>query len=172
MTVPVEWTDGMIHIVGTDPYFQVSTTVKRRGAAKQEMAKFQRYLSTAAKRLGAAMIAEEASAEWVKDHGPGAISVARRVAAQMRVRHRYCDPDRGERRACGLGFDLAHVHEATTHEVIYQSVMRTSLRCPDVTNPVTILITRSPCCNKSSGSHQRAGLLHKLGKIESPSQGP
>jgi hypothetical protein len=48
------------------------------------------------------MIAEEASAEWVKDHGPGAISVARRVAAQMRVRHRYWDPDRGERRACGL----------------------------------------------------------------------
>ena len=92
----------MIHIIGTDPYFQVSTTVKRRGAAKQEMAKFQRYLSTAAKRLGAAMIAEEASAEWVKDHGPGAISVARRVAAQMRVRHRYCDPDQGERRACGF----------------------------------------------------------------------
>jgi hypothetical protein len=102
MTVPVEWTDGMIHIIGTDHYFQVSTTVKRRGAAKQEMAKFQRYLSTAAKRLGAAMIAEEASAEWVKDHGPGAISVARRVAAQMRIRHRYCDPDRGERRTCGL----------------------------------------------------------------------
>ena len=77
-------------------------TIKRRGAAKEEMAKFQRYLSTAAKRLGAAMIAEEASAEWVKDHGPGAISVARRVAAQMRVRHRYCDPDSGERRTCGL----------------------------------------------------------------------
>ena len=92
----------MIHIIGTDHYFQVSTTVKRRGAAKQEMAKFQRYLSTAAKRLGAAMIAEEASAEWVKDHGPGAISVAQRVAAQMRIRHRYCDPDRGERRTCGL----------------------------------------------------------------------
>ena len=54
MTVPVEWTDGMIHIIGTDPYFQVSTTFKRRGAAKQEMAKFQRYLSTAAKRPGAA----------------------------------------------------------------------------------------------------------------------
>jgi len=88
MTVPVEWTDGMIHIIGTDPYFQVSTTVKRRGAAKQEMARFQRYLSIAAKRLGAAMIAEEASAEWVKDHGPGAISIARRVAAQMRAQQR------------------------------------------------------------------------------------
>jgi len=30
-----------------------------------------------------------------------------------------------------LGFDLAYVHEATTHEVIYQVVMRTSLRRPD-----------------------------------------
>ena len=39
-----------------------------------------------------------------------------------------------------LGFDLAYVHEATTHEVIYQAVMRTSLRRPDTTDPVTIIV--------------------------------
>jgi hypothetical protein len=39
-----------------------------------------------------------------------------------------------------LGFDLGFVHEATTHEVIYQSVMRTSLRRPEATDPVTIIV--------------------------------
>jgi hypothetical protein len=39
-----------------------------------------------------------------------------------------------------LGFDLAYVHEATTHEVIYQSVMRTSLRRPEATDPVTMIV--------------------------------
>ena len=53
-----------------------------------------------------------------------------------------------------LGFDLAHVHEATTHEVIYQSVMRTSLRRPDATDPVTIIVPGSPCRLPASGSHR------------------
>ena len=54
----------------------------------------------------------------------------------------------------GLGFDLAHVHEATTHEVIYQAVMRTSLRCPDVTNPVTIVVPDSHAAYRLQGSHR------------------
>jgi hypothetical protein len=39
-----------------------------------------------------------------------------------------------------LGFHLGFVHEATTHEVIYQAVMRTSLRRPEATDPVTIIV--------------------------------
>lgn len=92
----------MIHIIGVDRYYQVSTDAKRQGAAKKEMARFQRYLSAAAKRLGAQTIAEQASEEWVEGHGPGAISVARRAAVLNNIRHRYCDPDTSERRACGL----------------------------------------------------------------------
>jgi hypothetical protein len=92
----------MIHIIGMDRYYQVSTDAKREGAAKQEIARFQRYLSTAAKRLDAKMIAEQASEEWVEGHGPGAMSVASRVAALNNIRHRYCDPDTEERRTCAL----------------------------------------------------------------------
>jgi hypothetical protein len=83
----------MIYIIGTDHYFQVSTTPKRAGAGKPDMIKFHRYLSGAAKRVGATLIAEEASEEWVNDQGPEAWSVAQRVAEQMGVRHRFCDPD-------------------------------------------------------------------------------
>ncbi len=66
------------------------------------MIRFQRYLSGAAKRLGAKMIAEEASEEWVNDQGPDAWSIAQRVAEQMGIRHRFCDPDTDERRSLGL----------------------------------------------------------------------
>ena len=48
------------------------------------------------------MIAEEASEEWVKNHGPRAMSVAHRAAALNSIRHRYCDPDTVERRAHAL----------------------------------------------------------------------
>jgi len=92
----------MIHIVGMDRYYQVSTDAKREGAAKREIARFQRYLNTAVKRLRAGMIAEQASEEWVEGHGPGAMSVARRAAVLNDIRHRYCDPDTSEHRACGL----------------------------------------------------------------------
>jgi hypothetical protein len=94
--------DGMIHIIGMDRYYQVSTDAKRQGAAKQELAQFQRYLSGVVKRLGAQMIAEQASEEWVKGHGPGAMSIAGRAAVLNNIRHRYCDPDTDELRACGL----------------------------------------------------------------------
>lgn len=92
----------MIYIIGTDHYFQVSTTPKRTGAGKPGMIKFHRYLSGAAKRLGATLIAEEANEEWVNDQGPEAWSVAQRVAEQTGVRHRFCDPNTEERRAVGL----------------------------------------------------------------------
>ncbi len=39
-----------------------------------------------------------------------------------------------------LGIDSSHVHSATTHEVVYQAVMRLSLRNPDATSPVKILV--------------------------------
>jgi hypothetical protein len=95
----------MIHIIGTNHYFQVSTTPKRTGAGKQGMIKFQRYLSGAAKRLGAAMIAEEASEEWVNDQGPEAWSIAQRVAEKRGIRHRFCDPATSECRLFGLNVE-------------------------------------------------------------------
>ena len=39
-----------------------------------------------------------------------------------------------------LGFDVGHVHSATAHEVAYQASMRLSLRRPDLTEPVKILV--------------------------------
>lgn len=92
----------MIFITGTDHYFQVSTAPKRSGAGKQGLIRFQRYLIGASKHMGAKMIAEEASEEWVSDQGPEAWSVAQRVAGQIGIRHRFCDPDTDERRALGL----------------------------------------------------------------------
>jgi hypothetical protein len=92
----------MIFIIGTDPYFQVSTTPKRAGGGKAGLIKFQRYLSATAKRLAAAMIAEEASEEWVSEQGSGAWSVPLRVAQQLGIRHRFCDPDTSERHVLGL----------------------------------------------------------------------
>ena len=50
-----------------------------------------------------------------------------------------------------LGFDLAYVHEATTHEVIYQAVMRTSLRRNDAADPVTIIVPDSHAVNRLQG---------------------
>ncbi len=39
-----------------------------------------------------------------------------------------------------LGFDLDYVHSATTHEVMYQAAMRTSLRRSDATEAVRIVL--------------------------------
>jgi hypothetical protein len=115
----------MIHIIGVDRYYQVSTDAKREGAAKQELARFQRYLSAAVKRLGAQMIAEQGSEEWVESHGPGALSVARRAAILNNIVHRYCDPDASERGACGLKtegelWDLANGIAMRTHRNIVE----------------------------------------------------
>jgi hypothetical protein len=95
----------MIHIVGTDRYYQVWTDAKREGAAKPELSKFQRYLSIAAKRLGAGILAEDVSEEWVKDQGPGATSVAHIVASKNGIRYRYCAANTNERLAHGLKSD-------------------------------------------------------------------
>jgi hypothetical protein len=115
----------MIHIIGMDRYYQVSTDAKRQGAANQDITRFQRYLGAAVKRLGAKMIAEQASGEWVEGHGPGAKSVAQRVAVLNNIRHRYCDPDTGERRALGLKaegelWDIANGIAMKTHRNIVE----------------------------------------------------
>ena len=70
-----------------------------------------------------------------------------------------------------LGFDLAYVHEATTHEVIYQAVMRTSLRRPDATNPVTIIVPDHAAIEASRiSSAPRMSRNSAISK--GPSQGP
>jgi hypothetical protein len=66
-----------------------------------------------------------------------------------------------------LGFGLGFVHEATTHEVIYQAVMRTSLRDPDATNPVIIVVPDRHAAIKLQGLIG-ATTVTKLGNIESP----
>jgi hypothetical protein len=43
-----------------------------------------------------------------------------------------------------LGFDPDHVHVATAHEVLYQCVMRTSLRDPQATTPVRAIVPDEP----------------------------
>jgi hypothetical protein len=70
-----------------------------------------------------------------------------------------------------LGFDLSYVHEATTHEVIYQAVMRTSLRDPDARNPVIIIVPDRHAAIKLQGLIGATSLT-KLGAIESPKPRP
>jgi hypothetical protein len=70
-----------------------------------------------------------------------------------------------------LGFDLGFVHEATTHEVIYQAVMRTSLRDPNATNPVIIVVPDRHAAIKLQGLIG-ASTVTKLGNIESPKPRP
>jgi hypothetical protein len=70
-----------------------------------------------------------------------------------------------------LGFDLSYVHEATTHEVIYQAVMRTSLRDPNATNPVSIVVPDRHAAIKLQGLIGATGVT-KLGNIESPKPRP
>jgi hypothetical protein len=47
-----------------------------------------------------------------------------------------------------LGFDADHVHVATTHEVLYQCVMRTSLRHPQATTPVRAIVPDEPSAKR------------------------
>ena len=66
-----------------------------------------------------------------------------------------------------LGFDPAYVHEATTHEVIYQAVMRTSLRRPDVADAVTIIVPDSHAANRLQALLGGAKVT-KIGSIDKP----
>ena len=66
-----------------------------------------------------------------------------------------------------LGFDLAYVHEATTHEVIYQAVMRTSLRRPDVADAVTIIVPDSHAAKRLQ-ELIGATKVTKIGSIDKP----
>ena len=70
-----------------------------------------------------------------------------------------------------LGFDLGFVHEATTHEVIYQAVMRTSLRDPNATNPVSIVVPDRLAATKLQDLIGATSVT-KLGNIESPKPRP
>jgi hypothetical protein len=115
----------MIHIIGTDRFFQVSTAPRRAGAGKDGLIKFQAYLARTARRLDANMIAEEANLEWVMDQGPEAWSVAQRVAEQTGIRHRFCDPNSKERREIGLKtegelWDKANAISSRTHSDVVE----------------------------------------------------
>jgi hypothetical protein len=116
----------MIHIIGTRHALQVWTDAKRKGesieAKKKDVEAFEKCLTDAARSLRADLIAEEANEEFVGRHGQGAFSVAEAVARKFGIRHLFCDPDTGERRAMGLktGGELtAHataIANATGHD--------------------------------------------------------
>ena len=70
-----------------------------------------------------------------------------------------------------LGFDLTDVHEATTHEVIYQAAMRTSLRRDDAADPVTIIVPDSHAANRLQELIGATNVT-KIGNIDRPKQRP
>jgi hypothetical protein len=70
-----------------------------------------------------------------------------------------------------LGFGLGFVHEATTHEVIYQAVMRTSLRHPNATNSVIIIVPDRVAAYRLKDLIGAISVT-KLGNIESPKPRP
>ena len=63
-----------------------------------------------------------------------------------------------------LGFDADHVHSATAHDVAYQAAMRLSLRRPDKTHPVRIVV---PDEYTAARLGQLLGIkeIHKIGDI-------
>jgi hypothetical protein len=81
----------MIYIIGTWHLFQVWTEAKRTGesldARKEHVEAFENYLTDVATSLKAHMIAEEASEDWVIDHGHGASSVAKDITKQCAFAH-------------------------------------------------------------------------------------
>lgn len=95
----------MIHIIGTQHSLQVWSDARRAG--QTDIPTFEAYLVEAARALWADVIAEESNAEFVARY-VGGTSVAMGVAERLGVKHLYCDPDSGERRALGIktGDDL------------------------------------------------------------------
>ena len=67
-----------------------------------------------------------------------------------------------------LGFDPDHVHAATAHEVLYQCVMRTSLRDPQATTPVVAIVPDEPSAKRLA---QLVGAteVRQLGSLYVPS---
>src|ERR1700730_9108077 len=93
----------MIHIIGTDhSKTQFWSDAIRRDASLDTCAaiveRFEAYLRGAATSLKASVISEEMSKERVVLMGSGALSVAKKVAEELGLRHAYCDPDLEERR--------------------------------------------------------------------------
>jgi len=70
-----------------------------------------------------------------------------------------------------LGFDSEHVHAATAHEVLYQCVLRTSLRDPDSTATVHAIIPDEPSARRLA---QLAGAteVKQLGSLYVPAPKP
>ena len=54
---------------------------------KEHVEAFENYLTDVARSLKAHMIAEEASEDWVVDHGHGASSVAKDITKQCAFAH-------------------------------------------------------------------------------------
>jgi hypothetical protein len=67
-----------------------------------------------------------------------------------------------------LGFDADHVHAATAHEVLYQCVMRTSLRDPQSTTPVRAIVPDEPSA-KRLAHLVGTGEVRQLGSLYVPS---
>ena len=66
-----------------------------------------------------------------------------------------------------LGFDADHVHVATAHEVLYQCVMRTSLRDPQATTPVRAIVPDEPSA-KRLAQLVGTGEVRQLGSLYVP----
>jgi hypothetical protein len=92
----------MLYIVGTDHCTQyVYRTDNLNRSLRVE--EFAAYLRKEAIRLRIKLIAEELSQETVaKNTNRATSSNARRVALDLGVAHRFCDPDSDERRRLGI----------------------------------------------------------------------
>ena len=71
-----------------------------------------------------------------------------------------------------LGFDLCLSMKPTTHEVIYQAVMRTSLRESRCTDPVSIVVPDRHAATKLQGLIGATSVTKLGNNIESPKPRP
>jgi hypothetical protein len=92
----------MIHIIGTaHELTQYWSDAIRRGESIDTNSEIERYLLDAVGSLAATALAEELSQQCVEER-VGGMSVCKKVADDLGLRHLFCDPDHDERRELNI----------------------------------------------------------------------
>ncbi len=98
----------MIYLIGVNHTVQYVADLHEKPEYKEikiKIQEFKNHILTEAKRLNISLIAEEMSLAALRAYG-ARDSVARSVATKLKIEHRFCDPDREQRKSLGLTIDM------------------------------------------------------------------
>ncbi|MEK7749557.1 MAG: hypothetical protein AAB277_01105 [Planctomycetota bacterium] len=99
----------MIYLIGVDPVVQHIN--KEASAEKAKLvAEFTHHLKEAAKSLRVVLLAEEFSTEALAKSSTTS-STAQKVSRELKIQHRFCDPNLQERHSLCIGKDNFHRRE-------------------------------------------------------------